>query len=106
MTDAIAPAYPNHGSVDFNAVLANDAAGARGADVFENAITPDKPDEVADAEAPQDRDPRVGDSVSYETLGGGWFAVTATWLAQPIKVQGEEAAEAKADELAATIPAV
>ena len=37
--------------------------------------------------------------VTVEQSGGGWFLILAPWLSEPIKVQGKEAAEARADEL-------
>lgn len=47
-----------------------------------------------------------GTETGVEEVGGGWFAVTAPWLAEPEKVQGRDAAEARQRELhAAGAPA-
>jgi hypothetical protein len=42
-----------------------------------------------------------GALVSVEETGGGWYAIKAPWLAEPIKVRGEEAANKRAAEIAA-----
>lgn len=42
--------------------------------------------------------------VSVEKGAGGWYAVTAEWLEEPVRVRGEEAAKAKAEELRAEGP--
>lgn len=39
--------------------------------------------------------------VSVEKGAAGWFTITASWLAEPVKERGEEAAKAKASELRA-----
>ena len=38
--------------------------------------------------------------VVVEDLGGGWYAITAPWLAQPEKVQGKDAAEERRQAIA------
>lgn len=43
-------------------------------------------------------------SVTVEETGGGWYAIKAPWLAEPIKVRGEEAANQRAAEIAAEGP--
>ena len=40
-----------------------------------------------------------GTETAIEEVGGGWFAVSAPWLAEPEKVQGRDAAEARQAEL-------
>lgn len=39
--------------------------------------------------------------VTKEELGGGWFAVNAPWLSEPLKVQGDAAAQAAYDDTVA-----
>lgn len=48
------------------------------------------------AEPPQ-TDP--ADPVTVEATGGGWHAITAAWLDEPVKVQGKEAADAEAQRI-------
>lgn len=40
-----------------------------------------------------------GSDVEVEELGGGWYQIDAPWLAEPEKVQGREAAEARQGEI-------
>lgn len=47
-------------------------------------------------ESPQDAARRL---VTVEDLGGGWYLVLAPWLEQGEKIQGEEAANKRRDEL-------
>ena len=106
-TTSKAPAYPNNGTTDFNAVLANDAAGKTGEALFDGAVTrPEGAEEAEAAARATTRAPRVGDTVEVEHTGGGWYAVTASWLPEPYKIRGEEEADAKRDDLIALIPAV
>jgi hypothetical protein len=103
---ASAAALPN-ASIDMNQLLANDAAGKVGADMLAGAllIEPSASAETEQAiNEPTDREPVAGDKVTYEGTGGSWFAVTASWLVEPIKVQGEANAQDKVADLTALIP--
>ncbi len=40
-----------------------------------------------------------GTETEIEEAGGGWYAISAPWLAEPEKVQGREAAEARQREI-------
>ena len=67
----------------------------------------DVEDEQADDDddaMPEAREPRFGDEVTHEEKGGGWHCITAPWLAEPIKLQGDDAAAAKVAELRALVP--
>lgn len=44
----------------------------------------------------------LANGVSVEETGGGWYEVKAAWLDAPVKVQGQNKANAKAVEIAAT----
>lgn len=44
------------------------------------------------------------DGVSVEKSAGGWYKITASWLEEPVKERGEDAAKAKASELRAEGP--
>jgi hypothetical protein len=40
-----------------------------------------------------------GSDVEVEDIGGGWYQISAPWIAEPEKVQGRDAAEARQREL-------
>ena len=61
--------------------------------------------ETGDADDDGDRDPAVGDTVTHSEGSGGWHTITASWLADPIKVRGDDKAADKLAELEALIPA-
>ncbi|WP_334656733.1 hypothetical protein [Sphingomonas panaciterrae] len=103
---ASAAALPN-ASIDLNQLLANDADGKTGEALFAGAMLVEpsvSAESSPPATAPEDREPAAADTVTYEATGGSWFAVTASWLAEPIKVQGEANAQDKVAALTALIP--
>jgi hypothetical protein len=102
---AIAPDLPN-ASIDMNQLLANDAAGKTGDELFHDAILVPPAEAISNPEPtePTDREPIAGDTVTHEPTGGGWYAITASWLVEPIKVQGEANALERVTELNAMIP--
>lgn len=64
-----------------------------------------------DETAPGETDPAIGDEwmteadgVSVEKGSGGWYSIKASWLEEPVKERGEDAAKAKAAELRAEGP--
>lgn len=104
--------------------IAKGAAGALKGDDGEPIDPPagdpnDPPSQIKDADPDQDHDQidegsdakndpeqdqggeSASDLVTVEETGGGWYAVKAPWLADPVKVRGEEAANKRAAEIAA-----
>lgn len=103
---AVAPALPN-ASIDMNALLANDAAGRTGAAMLDGALLTEPVAELPapPADEPADRAPQPGDTVTRdEDSRGGWVTIRASWLAEPVKVHGEAAANEKIAELLDLIP--
>lgn len=63
-----------------------------------------RPTPVQEEPADEGEEDEDTTGVSYAHTGGGWYEVTAPWLATPIKVKGEEAAKTQAAELREKAP--
>lgn len=104
----VAPPLPA-GCVDFNALHEAAVRGAQPAAALAAALVqPDAERAPAPGEPivvpPAPRVPEIGDEVTIEAKGGGWWWVSAPWLDGPEKIQGEELARTRQGDLQMMIP--
>lgn len=94
MTDETLPTLPS-GSIDFNALHDDLASGTAPAD----ALAKLAPENVTVDDGSAADEPQGAEFVQHN--GGGWYHVRAPWMTEPENVQGQEAALARAAEIAA-----